>query len=682
MSGVRKKMTEKKIKREKGKERRKEFTNLSNQKIERLYTPANIKKTNYKKDIGLPGKYPFTRGIYPTMYRGKVWTMRQFAGLGSADETNKRFKYLLKHGQMGLSVAFDLPTLMGCDSDEPLSAGEVGWCGVAIDTLKDMETLFKGIPLDRVTTSMTINAPAAVLYAMYIVAAMKQGVKIKNLGGTIQNDILKEFIAQKEWIYPPEPHLKLITDTIIYSSKYMPKWHPISISGYHIREAGSTAVQELAFTLYNGLTYVEEVIRAGLKIDEFAPRFSFFFNSHNDFFEEIAKFRAARRIWAKEIKKRYKPKKPESYTLKFHTQTAGCSLTARQPYNNIVRVAIQALAGVLGGTQSLHTDSMDETLATPTEKAVTIALRTQQIIAHESGVTNTVDPLGGSYYIESLTDRMEKEVHIYFKKLDEMGGMVAAVKKGFPQKEIQEAAYSYQKEIDKKERIIVGLNDFISEEEYPLETLNLDPLIEERQIKKLNKIKKVRENRKVLKKLDDLKNKAEKRKNLMPHIIEAVKVYATVGEICDALKDVYGTYNEPQWPEKGKHIKKKKKILISKVGQDGHDRGVKILVKFLKGNGFDVVYTGLRKSPEEIVQQAVNERVNLLGISILSGAHKSWLPRIITLLKEKKRDDIKVIGGGIIPEKDIPELKAIGLQKFFHPGTPLEEILKVVNKIT
>ena len=661
--------------------RNKKFNNLSNQKIKRLYTPSDIKKTNYRKEIALPGEYPFTRGIYPTMYRGKMWTMRQFAGLASAEETNKRFKYLLKHGQMGLSVAFDLPTLMGCDSDDPLSAGEVGWCGVAIDTLKDMETLFDGIPLGEVTTSMTINAPAAVLFAMYIVTAMKQGVKLKNLGGTIQNDILKEFIAQKEWIYPPEPHLKFITDTIIYSSKHMPKWHPISISGYHIREAGSTAVQELAFTLYNGLTYVEEVVKAGLKIDEFAPRLSFFFNSHNDFFEEIAKFRAARRIWAKEIKKRYNPKKPESYALRFHTQTAGCSLVSQQPYNNIVRVAIQGLAGVLGGTQSLHTDSMDETFATPTEKAATIALRTQQIIAHESGVANTIDPLGGSYYVESLTNQMEGEAYKYFKKLDSMGGMTAAIKKGFPQKEIHEAAYSYQKEIDKKERIIVGLNDFISEEEYPVETLKIDSLIEKRQIERLTRVKKERENRKVEKTLEDLKKKAEKRENIMPPIIEAVKLYVTVGEICSALKGVYGTYKEPYWPKKGKYIKKKKKILISKVGQDGHDRGVKILVKFLKDSGFDVVYTGLRKTPEEIVEQTIKEGAAVIGISILSGAHKTWFPSIIKLLNEKSRSDIKVIGGGIIPEKDLAELKLTGVQRFFHPGTPLAEIRDYIRKI-
>jgi len=662
--------------------KKKKYTNLSNQKINRLYTPEDIKNLDYMKDLGSPGEYPFTRGVYPTMYRGKLWTMRQFAGLGSPDETNKRFKYLLERGQMGLSVAFDLPTLMGCDSDDPLSAGEVGWCGVAIDTLQDMEALFKGIPLDKVTTSMTINAPAAAVFAMYLVVAQKQGINPKFLGGTIQNDILKEFIAQKEWIYPPEPHLKLITDTIIYSLKNTPSWHPISISGYHIREAGSTAVQELAFTLYNGLTYVEALAKAGLNIDEFAPRLSFFFNSHNDFFEEIAKFRAARRIWAREIKKRYKPKNPESCAMRFHTQTAGCSLVGEQPYNNIVRVAIQALAGVFGGSQSLHTDSMDETFATPTEKAATIALRTQQIIAHESGVTNTVDPLGGSYYVEALTNRMEEETHKYFEKLDSLGGMVKAIQKGFPQKEIHEAAYAYQKEIDKKERIVVGLNEFISKEEHPIETLKIDPLVEERQIKNLNRLKKGRENRRIINSLDKLKEGAEKGDNLMPFIIESVKLYATIGEISNALKDVYGSYEEPFWPKKGKYVKKKKKLLISKVGQDGHDRGVKILVKFLKDNGFDIVYSGLRKAPEDIVEQAIQENVDALGISILSGAHKSWIPNIINLLNKKGRTDIKVIGGGIIPEEDIPELEAMGVKKVFHPGTPLEEILGYIRKIT
>jgi len=450
-------------------ERKPKFTNLSNIEIKRVYTPDDAKDIDYSKEIGLPGEFPFTRGIHPTMYRGRLWTMRQFAGFGTAEETNKRFKYLLQHGETGLSTAFDMPTLMGYDSDHPMSQGEIGRCGVAIDTIIDMDILFDGIPLDTVTVSMTINAPAAVIFAMYIAVAEKRGIPLTSIGGTIQNYMLKEYIAQKEWIYPPGPALRLIRDTIVYSAKNLPKWHPISISGYHIREAGSTAAQELAFTLYDGLTYVEDVVKAGLSLDEFAPRLSFFFNSHNDFFEEIAKFRAARRIWAKEMKKRYNPKNPRSLMLRFHTQTAGCSLTAQQPYNNIVRVALQALAAVLGGTQSLHTDSMDETYAIPTEEAVMIALRTQQIIAHESGVANTVDPLGGSYYVEALTKKMEDAAYEYFKRLDKLGGMVSAIEKGFPQKEIKDAAYAYQKEVDSKERIIVGLNEFVTEEKTPVE---------------------------------------------------------------------------------------------------------------------------------------------------------------------------------------------------------------------
>ncbi len=523
-------------------EKKSKFTNLSQQKIERLYTP----QTDYTKDLGFPGEYPYTRGIHPTMYRGRLWTMREFAGFGTADETNKRFKYLLENGQMGLSVAFDLPTLMGKDSDDPISEGEVGRCGVAIDTLSDMEMLFKDIPLDKVTTSMTINAPAAILFAMYIALAEKQGVSLSKLEGTIQNDILKEYIAQKEWIYPPAESLRLIKDTIIYSAKNTPKWHPVSISGYHIREAGSTAVQELAFTLYDGLTYVAEVVNAGLDIDDFAPRLSFFFNSHNDFFEEIAKFRAARRIWAKEIKKSYKPKNPSSLALRFHTQTAGCTLTAQQPYDNIVRVTIQALAAVLGGTQSLHTDSMDETLALPSEKAVRIALRTQQIIAHESGVINTVDPIGGSYYLESLTNQMEKDVYKYFEKLDDLGGMVQAIEKGFPQTEIREVSYIYQKEIDNHERIIVGVNDFITDEEATVDTLKIGDEFEVKQVNKLKIIKSERDYAKVEKTLEVLKQAARTDEPLMPMIIDAVKAYATIGEMCSALKDVFGEYNEPK----------------------------------------------------------------------------------------------------------------------------------------
>lgn len=527
------------------KERKGKFTNLSNMEIKRVYTPEDVKDIDYSKDIGLPGEFPFTRGIYPTMYRGRLWTMRQFSGFGTAEDTNKRFKYLLKHGETGLSTAFDMPTLMGYDSDDPRAVGEVGVCGVAIDTIADMEILFDSIPLSEVTVSMTINAPAAILLAMYIAVADKRGIPMNKLGGTIQNDILKEYTAQKEWIFPPKPSLRLITDTIIYCARNLPKWHPVSISGYHIREAGSTAVQELAFTLYDGLTYVEEVVKRGLSIDEFAPRLSFFFNSHNDFFEEIAKFRAARRIWYREIKKRYKPKDEQSMALRFHTQTAGCSLTAQQPYNNIVRVTLQALAAVLGGTQSLHTDSMDETYAIPTEDAVRIALRTQQIIAHESGVANTIDPLGGSYYLENLTKKMEEAAYEYFKKLDDLGGMVSAIEKGFPQREIKETAYSYQREIDSKERIIVGVNDFMAEEKTPVQVFKTDPEVERRQIPRLKDIKNQRDEKRLKSALQDLKGAAQGDENLMPFIIEAVRSYATLGEICDVLKGVFGTYKEP-----------------------------------------------------------------------------------------------------------------------------------------
>ena len=521
------------------------FTTVSNLTIdEPLYTPADITDLDYGKDIGFPGEYPFTRGIHPSMYRSRLWTIRQFSGYGTAEQTNRRFKYLFKKGQTGLSVAFDLPTLMGYDSDHVLSKGEVGRCGVAVDSLADMEVLFKDIPLDTITTSMTINAPAAVLFAMYLALAEKRKISLSRLGGTIQNDILKEYIAQKEWIYPPAPSLRLITDTISYCVKNAPKWHPISISGYHIREAGSSAAQELAFTLADGLTYVEACVKAGMKIDEFAGRLSFFFNSHNDFFEEIAKFRAARRIWAREMTKRYRPKDVQSTQLRFHTQTAGCSLTAQQPQNNIIRTAIQALAAVLGGTQSLHTNSMDETLALPTEKAVTIALRTQQIIAHESGVANVIDPLGGSYFIEALTNRMEKEVYAYFKKIDGLGGMVEAIGQGYPQREIAMSARWYQLAIEKKEKIVVGVNAFTEPAE-PIETLKIGPEIERKQVKSLREMRKKRNSKKWESSLMRLSAAAEGKENLMPYLIDAVKAYATVGEICDALKEVFGEYREP-----------------------------------------------------------------------------------------------------------------------------------------
>lgn len=521
------------------------FTTVSNLPIdELLYAPSDISDLDYSKDLGFSGEYPFTRGTYPSMYRGRIWTMREFAGYGTADETNKRFKYLLKKGQTGLSVAFDLPTLMGYDSDHPRSTGEVGRCGVAIDSLSDVERLFKDIPLNKITTSMTINAPAPVIFAMYIALAEKRGMRLSQLGGTIQNDILKEYIAQKEWIYPPVQSIRLITDTISYCIKNAPKWHPISISGYHIREAGASAVQELAFTLVDGLTYVDACIKAGMKIDEFAGRLSFFFNSHNDFFEEIAKFRAARRIWAREIKERYRPKDFRSMQMRFHTQTAGCSLTAQQPYNNIVRTAIQALAAVLGGTQSLHTNSMDETLSLPTERAVTIALRTQQIIAHESGAANTVDPLGGSYFVEALTNKIEEDVYKYFKKIDDFGGMVEAIQQGFPQREIARSSQWYQRAIENKEKIVVGLNEF-EEEEEQIETLKIGVEIEERQIKEVKGMRKKRNKKRWEASLERLKGAAEGKENLMPYIIDAVKAYATVGEVSNTLKGVFGEYKEP-----------------------------------------------------------------------------------------------------------------------------------------
>lgn len=526
-------------------ERQAKFVSISNRPVKVLYTPLDIAEMDYNEDIGFPGEYPFTRGIHATMHRGRLWTMRQFAGFGTAEDTNRRFHYLLSQGQTGLSVAFDLPTLMGYDSDHPMSRGEVGREGVAIDTLEDMEILFKGIPLDQISTSMTINGPAIVLLAMYLAVAEKQGISPTQLRGTLQADILKEYIAQREWICPPEPAMRILTDIVVYCTRHMPQWNSISISGYHIREAGSTAVQELAFTLYDGLTYVDYGIQAGLEVDEFAPRLSFFFNAHNDFFEEIAKYRAARRIWAREMKRRYNPKNPRSLMLRFHTQTAGCSATAQQPLNNIIRTTIQALAAVLGGTQSLHTNSYDETLALPTEEAVTIALRTQQIIAYESEVTNTVDPLGGSYYLEKLTNEMEEAVYDYFKKLDALGGMIPAIHQGFPQKEIQEAAYTYQKQIENKEKIIVGVNEFVATEETPLEILKISPEVEKKQLERLESVKKRRDPIKHKAALEQLRTAAKGKENLVPPALEAVKAYATIGEICDVFREVFGIYQDP-----------------------------------------------------------------------------------------------------------------------------------------
>jgi methylmalonyl-CoA mutase N-terminal domain/subunit len=526
-------------------ERKSRFTSLSGLDIERIYSPDHLKGWSAERDLGEPGAFPYTRGVHPTMYRSRLWTMRQFAGFGSADDTNQRFKYLLKQGQTGLSVAFDLPTLMGLDSDDPRARGEVGYCGVAISSLADMERLFDGIPLDQVTTSMTINGPATVIFAMYLAVAEKRGIPFDRLGGTIQNDILKEYIAQKEWLFPPEPHIALIVDTITYCANHLPKWHPISISGYHIREAGSTAVQELAFTLYDGLTYVEAAVKSGLDVDAFAPQLSFFFNVHNDFFEEIAKFRAARRLWAREMERRYHPKNPRSLQLRSHAQTAGCSLTAQQPMNNVVRTTLQALAAVLGGTQSLHTNSMDETLALPTEEAVKLALRTQQVIAAESETVNTVDPLGGSYFVETLTNRLEEGAQEYFRRLDEMGGMVRAIEQGFPQREILDASQRYQREMEQKERGIVGVTEHVEQENRSIPILKIGPEVEQEQVGRLSDLRKSRDPFKMAGALEELQEMAACHQNLMPPLIEAVKAKATLGEICAALKEVFGTYREP-----------------------------------------------------------------------------------------------------------------------------------------
>jgi methylmalonyl-CoA mutase N-terminal domain/subunit len=525
--------------------RKKLFTTLSGLEINRTYTGDDLKGWSADVQLGMPGEAPYTRGVYPTMYRDRLWTMRQFAGFGSAVDTNRRFRYLLQHGQTGLSVAFDMPTLMGLDSDDPLSRGEVGYCGVAVSSLEDMDRLFESIPLDQVTTSMTINGPAAVIFAMYLAVAERRGIPFDRLGGTLQNDILKEYIAQKEWLFPPEPHLRLITDSIGYCAKMAPKWHAISISGYHIREAGSTAVQELAFTLYDGLTYVEAALKSGLQVDAFAPRLSFFFNVHNDFFEEIAKFRAARRLWATEMQARFHPRDPRSCQLRCHAQTAGCSLTAQQPMNNVVRTTLQALAAVLGGTQSLHTNSMDETLALPSEEAVKLALRTQQIIAHESEVTNTVDPLGGSYYVEALTNKLEEGARDYFHRLDRLGGMVRAIEQGFPQREILEASLSYQREVEQGDRIIVGINDYAEQEEQRMPILKIGPEVEHAQCERLQHLRARRDSYRMAGALQDLQAAAATDENLMPYLIDAVKAQATLGEVCAALKEVFGTYREP-----------------------------------------------------------------------------------------------------------------------------------------
>jgi methylmalonyl-CoA mutase N-terminal domain/subunit len=522
-----------------------EMTTLSEIPIVPLATPLDTSSDSYLDRMGFPGQSPYTRGVQPTMYRGRLWTTRIFSGFGTAQETNERYKYLLAEGNGGLSVAFDLPALYGFDADHPMAAGEVGKCGVAVSSLADMEVLFDGIPLDQVSTSMTITSTAAIALAMYVAVAEKQGVAPEKLRGTVQNDILKEYIAQKEWIYPPRPSMRLVRDSIAYCAEHLPQWNAISISGYHIREAGATAVQELAFTLYDGLTYVQEMVEAGWSIDTFAPRLSFFFDAHNDFFEEIAKLRAARRIWAREIGQRYQPKDPRSLLLRTHTQTAGVALTAQQPYNNVVRVALQALAGVLGGTQSLHTNALDEALALPTEEAARIALRTQQILANETGVADTIDPFGGSYYLEKLTDDLESRAYDYFCQLDEIGGMVRAIELGFPQREIGEAAYRYQRKLELQEEVIVGVNQYVSNDAVPIDLLTIDPQVERDQIARLKMLRRTRDNAALNQKLKALEHAAQGHENLMPQILDAVRAYGTIGEISDVLRGVWGTYEEP-----------------------------------------------------------------------------------------------------------------------------------------
>jgi len=530
---------------EKAPERLERFSTISDEEIKNIYTPEDIRELDYDKDLNFPGQFPYTRGVQASMHRGRLWTMRQFAGMGGAEETNARFHYLMDHGETGLSTAFDMPTLMGYDSDSPLSLGEVGKCGVAIDTLADMEILFDRIPMDKVTTSMTINPPAAIMLAMYIATAENKGVSRDKIGGTIQNDMLKEFIAQKTFMLPPEPSMRIITDTVEFCTKEVPRWNSISISGYHIREAGSTAIQELAFTLADGIGYVQACVERGLDVDDFAPRLSFFFNAHVDFFEEVAKYRAARRMWARIMRDRFGAKDPKSMLLRFHTQTAGCSLTAQQPYNNVVRTAYQALSSVLGGTQSLHTNSLDETLSLPTEHAVTIALRTQQIIGEEIGVTNTIDPLAGAYFVEALTDEMESKAMAYIDKIDDMGGILKAIDIGFPQKEIADAAFNYQCQVDAGEKIIVGVNKYQMDETLKVDLLTIDPIVEKRQRQRLAKVKEERDSAKVEACLNTIETASRGTDNLMPHLVEAVKSYVSVQEICDCWRKVYGRYTDP-----------------------------------------------------------------------------------------------------------------------------------------
>ncbi len=694
------------------------FTTISGRPIDRLYAPDDLTDLDYRRDLNHPGEFPYTRGIHPTGYRGKLWTMRQFAGFGTPEETNERYKTLLKAGGTGLSVAFDLPTLMGRDPDHELSLGEVGKCGVSIVSLADMERLFDGIRLADITTSMTINSPASIVFAMYLVVAEKQGADWKALSGTIQNDILKEFIAQKEYIYPPRESMRLITDVFAFCSTEVPRWNTVSVSGYHIREAGSTSLQELAFTLRDGIEYVQYGIDAGLDVDDFAPRISFFFNSHSDFFEEIAKFRAARRLWAEVMRDRFGARDERSWKLRFHTQTAGVSLTAQQPYNNVVRTTLQALAAVLGGTNSLHTNSLDEALALPTAEAATLALRTQQIIASESGVTNTVDPLGGSYFVERLTLDMERGAKEYFELIDRMGGMVEAIEQGFPQKEIAEASYRFQQSVERREKVIVGVNDFIQEDEPPVPILYIDETTADTQLARLAELRTTRNNDAVRRSLDALRDTARGSGNTMYPLLDCVRAYATIGEMCDAMRDVWGEYrgsaadlvisfqlpaSSSQLASRSKlrfgagsrklelaagswqlaagscSLMRKIRVVIAKPGLDGHDRGAKVIARALRDAGMEVIYMGLRQTPDQIVAAALQEDADVIGLSILSGAHMHICPRVMELLKEKGLEDVLVVIGGIIPDVDIPKLQEAGVKGIFLPGTPMQDIITFIT---
>ena len=665
------------------------FTTLSGDELQPVYGPEDA-ALDYEDDLGWPGQFPYTRGVHPSMYRGRLWTMRQFAGFGTARETNERFKFLLDHGQTGLSVAFDFPTLMGRDSDDALAVGEVGQVGVAISSLRDMETLMQGIPMDRVSTSMTINGPAPILLAFYIACAEKQGVDPNVLRGTVQNDILKEYQAQHAWLVAPEPALRMITDVMAYCAEHVPKWNTISISGYHIREAGSTAAQELAFTLANGMEYVRRGVAAGLDVDTFAPRLSFFFDSHLDFFEEIAKFRAARRIWARKMRDVFGAKDPRSWMCRFHTQTAGVSLTAQQPENNIVRTAFEALAAVLGGTQSLHTNSMDETLSLPTEKAVKIALRTQQIIAEETEVAHVADPLAGSYFVENQTNRLEAEAEKYFEEIEERGGVVPSILAGYFQSEIHRSAVRYQRAVEHRAKKVVGVNCYEDQGEAgpEIEIHRIDPESEREAVAGLKALREERDEGRAQAELTAIREACRAGQggpNLLERFVAAAHAYCTLGEIAQVLargvRRIQGTQDpltgnlEPEIEMGERRIR----VLVGKPGLDGHDRGAKTVASVLRDHGMEVIYSGLHKTPEAIAEIAVQEDVDVVGLSILSGAHLALFPRVKEELEARQMGHVLLVGGGIIPQDDMVKLEQEGYAKLFGPGTNTDEIAEFIQ---